>query len=330
MFGYRQASVCSALIPDVSEIMALAKIPKVLRPQRVRTHSEPYAHKLLEKSAFFCEWALSEGEQPVPADPAAVLRFTKNNRENLGMGIPATLEYVNAIGALHRAHDLEPPRSRDLVMYCSMLRKEHVIQSATPFSTDDVMALCSAAALEMPNRAARDIALFLLGFAGALRPIEEAAIRFDDLDIRPGGVRITIPTSKNNYKKPRRVTIGRGMFAFSDPVAALLRWLEAGKITDGYVFRKIERNDRVHEGLMPLTHTTLNKILRRYARTLNLKGRISWYSFRRGCATTAAANGVSVDVLRDHLRHELRRTTEGYVLRQPVPFEQSVTALVLP
>jgi len=42
------------------------------------------------------------------------------------------------------------------------------------------------------------------------------------------------------------------------------------------------------------------------------------------------ANGVSLDETRRHLRHKYAETTQGYVEDQPIPFNQSLTPLILP
>jgi integrase len=51
---------------------------------------------------------------------------------------------------------------------------------------------------------------------------------------------------------------------------------------------------------------------------------------RRGFATTAADNGASLRQIRDQLRHEHDETTEIYIARRPLPFDQSLTPLILP
>ena len=85
----------------------------------------------------------------------------------------------------------------------------------------------------------RDRALLLVGFTGALRRAELAAIRVEHLEMRERGFRLTLPHSKGE-RTGRSVTIAipHGSAGFC-PVRGLRRWLEAAEIRDGAVFRRI-------------------------------------------------------------------------------------------
>lgn len=213
-------------------------------------------------------------------------------------------------------------------MYATALRREHVRIQATPASTENTLAMCALAELEKPKRAAHDVAILLISLTGGFRPSETAALRLEDFYTRPRGMRVIVRSSKNHYKKPSEVTITQGRIY--SPIAALQRWRIEGGITEGYVFRHIDRHDNVGNGEKALLPEAISNLIKRYGTAIGMRGRISGYSMRRGCATTAAENGASLDRLRDHLRHEDAATTMEYIERRPVPFDQSLTPLVLP
>jgi integrase len=246
------------------------------------------------------------------------------------MGIPEVLYHRTALNNYHHTHDLPSPASRDLAMYTAALRREHTRVKATPLDTERVLKMCATATLEMPLRAARDIAILLLDFAGAFRPSELACVFFEDLDFRPRGLRIMLPSSKNHYRKPTEVTITPGSTSASCPITALKRWLSVSGICSGPIFRRVSRYDTLGRRPIPLCTGTISLIVKRHAHGLGIPGKVSSYSLRRGCATTAIENGGSLHILRDHMRHEYEETTQEYIDRRPVSFEQSVTPLVLP
>jgi hypothetical protein len=84
----------------------------------------------------------------------------------------------------------------------------------------------------------RDRALSLIGFAGAFRRSELAAIDFADLDFRSVGVVVTLPKSKTDQEQAGRpVAIPKGADPETCPVRALQSWLFAAGIVSGPVAR---------------------------------------------------------------------------------------------
>jgi integrase len=87
-------------------------------------------------------------------------------------------------------------------------------------------------------RGKRDRALLLVGFAGALRRSELAAIRVDRLEKTDRGLRLTIPQTKGSQTEAVVVPLPYGQTELC-PVRALSAWLAAAGIVDGPVFRRI-------------------------------------------------------------------------------------------
>ena len=84
----------------------------------------------------------------------------------------------------------------------------------------------------------RDRTLLLVGFAGALRRSELAAIRLAHLEKTDRGIRLTLPLSKGEQADAVTVSL-----PYSDTelcsVRALEAWLKAAGLTAGPVFRRI-------------------------------------------------------------------------------------------
>jgi hypothetical protein len=94
----------------------------------------------------------------------------------------------------------------------------------------------------------RDRALLLVGFAGALRRAELAAIRVEHLEPCERGLRLTLPHSKGE-RSGRGVTVALPYGATAlCPVRALRSWQDAAGITAGAVFRRIWTPPRGRDG----------------------------------------------------------------------------------
>jgi integrase len=85
----------------------------------------------------------------------------------------------------------------------------------------------------------RDRALLLLGFAGALRRAELAAIRVEHLAPCDRGLRLTLPHTKGE-RTGRGVSVAIPYGATElCPIRALRAWQDEAGITEGAVFRRI-------------------------------------------------------------------------------------------
>lgn len=85
----------------------------------------------------------------------------------------------------------------------------------------------------------RDKALLLVGFAGAFRRAELAAIRTENIEVRDRDLRVTLPRSKEE-RTGKAVTVALPYCATSlCPVRALRRWQDAAGIKEGAVLRRI-------------------------------------------------------------------------------------------
>jgi site-specific recombinase XerC len=93
---------------------------------------------------------------------------------------------------------------------------------------------------------ARDRALVLVGFAGALRRSELVGIDVGDLRSTGDGYVLTLRRSRTDQEgEGRSVGTPYGSWPDTCPVWALRCWLELAEINDGPVFRPIDRRHNV-------------------------------------------------------------------------------------
>jgi len=136
-------------------------------------------------------------------------------------------------------------------------------------------------------RDCRDRALLLFGFAGAFRRSELSRIDCESIERTPRGLVITIPKSKTDQEgQTRQVPIPHGRSAIC-PIKALDQWLELSGITEGPVFRPLNR--RGHVLLGRLSGDSIASIVKQRVKTIGLDpARYSGHSLRAGFVTSAA------------------------------------------
>jgi hypothetical protein len=124
---------------------------------------------------------------------------------------------------------------------------------------------------------------------------------------------VTVERSKTNKEgKGAVVPVARGTTAC--PVAAVRAWLDAAGITEGPVFRPINRRGRVHD--RALTPFSIGEIVKAYAaRARYDPAAFGGHSLRAGFLTSAAERGKPLDRMMAVSRHKRVDTVLGYVRR---------------
>jgi integrase len=182
----------------------------------------------------------------------------------------------------------------------------------------------------------RDRALLLLGFAGALRRAELAAVRVEHLEPRERGLRLTLPRSKGE-RGGRAVTVaipyGRTELC---PVRAVRRWQEAAGITEGALFRRIW-TPPARSGPLPspaigtaaIDPGTVARIVKKRAAAAGFdRDLLAGHSLKRGALTTGMDQGVHPTRLKQLGRHKSYAVLDEY-LQFGDPFDSHPLAGVL-
>lgn len=160
---------------------------------------------------------------------------------------------------------------------------------------------------------ARDQAILLIGFLGAFRRSEIAAIYVEHLQFSNNGVEIFIPSSKADQE-------GQGSIVaipyIEDNrlcgVKALHHWLSMAKITSGPVFRGFKKNMSIRRG--PISDKVIAEVVKKYMALIGMDPAMyGAHSLRHGFATTAASFGVEERHIMRQTRHHSVNMVRRYI-----------------
>ena len=159
----------------------------------------------------------------------------------------------------------------------------------------------------------RDRALLLIGFAGAFRRSELVGLDVADVHAGHDGLTIIIRKSKTDQEgQGRKVGIPYGSHPHTCPVRAHLAWLEKCRLTEGPLFRSVNR----HGQLQParLSDRAVALIVKRAAKEAGLNpDKYAGHSLRAGLATTAAQAGVSERAIMAQTGHKSVLVARRYI-----------------
>jgi integrase len=158
----------------------------------------------------------------------------------------------------------------------------------------------------------RDRALLLTGFHGAFRRSELGAVDCKSV-VRSGkGIVITIRKSKTDQeRKGREVAISRSRGA-DCPVRALDCWVEFAGITEGAVFRPINRAGRISRAA--LSAEAISVIVKRRLKEMGEDpSGYSGHSLRAGFVTEAVNAGVPTWKIRRQTGHSSDAMLDRYI-----------------
>jgi integrase len=260
--------------------------------------------------AAFTGWCAAMGLDPLPADPAVVGTYLASLAGRLAV---ATLtRRLAAISTAHRlaGHRLDGghPAIRDLMRG---VRREHGTRQrrVAPATTSVVQAMAASCGTSLLDL--RDRALLLLGFAAALRRSELVALAVNDIAFVAEGARVTVTRSKTDQEGAGEVIGVVRTGTPTCPVTALQAWLEAAGITEGPVFRAVNRHGRPSPAL---SAQAVALIVKRRATAIGLDATVfAGHSLRAGLATAAAANEVEERVIQRQTRHRSLTVLRSYI-----------------
>lgn len=243
-------------------------------------------------------------------------------------GVLACATITRKIAAISKAHTMQgypSPARNDLIrMTMKGVRRVHGRPQAqvNALMKEDVIIVLN----KIPDdlRGCRDRAAILLGFSAALRRSELCQVRVEDLNFTNDGLILTIPRSKTDQTGEGRqigVPLGRSKIC---PVQSLRQWLEKSGITEGYVFRGIDKGAIVET---PLCDKSIANIIKSRAKQAGLDpAQYSGHSLRSGLASSAAQHGFSSWEIRRVTGHKSDSQLQKYI-RIGSLFQNNASAL---
>jgi len=282
--------------------------------------------------AEFAAWCRTQQVDPtaLPIHPVLVAAWLATLAEKIGRS--ALRRRVAAIVYHHRRRGLVWSSQQVAIRETLIgIARHHgkPVRPAAALTSVEIKQLIASCADDLPGL--RDRALFLTGFAGALRRSELVAIDHKHLRFAADGVVIHIPRSKGDQAgKGADVTLPRMRGDETCPVRALERWLRRARITRGPVFRGITAHGTI-EGR--LSADGVRKILLRRAAlaklTVHPSERLSPHGLRAGLITEAYLAGAPDEQVMQHTRHADLSTMRGYRRRARVTADNPARLLDL-
>jgi site-specific recombinase XerD len=177
-------------------------------------------------------------------------------------------------------------------------------------STDELRRMITA--MPTTNHGLRDRALLLIGFAGAFRRSELAALQLGEVEDGDEGLKILIRRSKTDQEgEGREVGIPYGSDPKTCPVRAYRKWIATAGITEGPVFRAFRNRTMMADGI---TDQVVARIVKKAAERVGIDANVlAGHSLRSGHATTAARNGASEASIMKQTGHRSVQMVRRYI-----------------
>ncbi len=185
----------------------------------------------------WCAWCTQHAVSPLPASSRDLAAFLAAGRDQ-GLASNTLKLRVAAVRFLHRAANLPSPTdTAEISETMAGIRRDAPNPEKKRAATLTVLRELLA---PIPDdlRGLRDRALLLVGFAGALRRSEIAAIQLNDLLRTDQGFELTLKRSKGSQTDAVLVPLPYGRTELC-PVRALTAWLQVAAMGDGPVFRRL-------------------------------------------------------------------------------------------
>ena len=189
---------------------------------------------------------------PLPAAASTITGYL-SDLARAGAKVGTMSRRLSALKFVHQLNNLpDPTANARVVAVWEGIRRTHGAppDQAAPLMPPelfDVLAACPTTKIwktkgrapEPDLAGARDKALLLVGFVGALRRSELAALLIEHIDEHPNGLVLELPRSKTNQHGTalELVVLPRGGNPERCPVTALQAWLHLAGISAGPVFQ---------------------------------------------------------------------------------------------
>jgi site-specific recombinase XerD len=265
----------------------------------------------------FVAFCRQTGQGSLPAAPETVALYLTYLVDERKRKASTLARRVAAISQVHQAAGFPTPTAESVVRsVLAGIRRVHGSEQTAKMALSPELLKKLVAKLPDTLRGRRDRALLLVGFAGALRRSELVALAVRDVAFEAEGLVLTVRRSKTDPNaEGQLVGIPYGEQAETCPVRTLQAWLEAAKITEGAVFRPIERwSNRIEP--RPLEDRRVATLLKTLVGRAGLDPKhFAGHSLRSGLATAAAAGGASERAIMDQTRHKSVKQVRRYIQR---------------
>jgi site-specific recombinase XerD len=189
----------------------------------------------------FSAWCSDHKRRALPASPETILCYVVDLVDRYT--VAAIDRRLSSIGYYHKQarHDL-PTKDPEVERTMRGIRRAKGIapNGKAPIITPLLRQMVEALPDDLPGL--RDKAILLLGFAGAFRRSEIVGLQVRNIQIGDAGLIITLRRSKTDQEGSSFTKgIPVGTSDATCPKCALEAWLQPAGITNGPIFRPIDR-----------------------------------------------------------------------------------------
>ena len=271
------------------------------------------------------ELFLNNGFQ-IPASDNDVAIFLVNNIYNKE-GVPYaynTLKlWTHAISFAHREAGLTDPTQSPVVRQTLRgIINEHgkaPLQSK-PLVKSDILIIINTIRQDDSLMAYRDIAMFLIGWAGAMRESELLSLKYENLSFNNKGLLIRLEqtkTIKKNEGHEIGIPFGRGNIC---PVRSLKEWLYYSGISEGYIFKGLHKTRKASDNRLRNCHLTSagwGYVIKKRCQQANIDPTfISSHSLRAGFVTTAVEQQINAQTIKQQCGWTTTAMVDVYCRRE--------------
>ena len=267
---------------------------------------------LADFSAFEL-WCAAQGLPSMPATPSGVAVYLTHLADS-GRKVATLERALTSIVHAHRSRGFEWPRAHPTIAnVMGGIRRCLGTAPTQKAPVIDELLAAMVATLDDGPRGKRDRALLIVGWAGAFRRSELVALTVADVTRSSEGLIVAVRRSKGDQEgRGAEKGIPYASRAALCPVRSLDAWLAAAGITEGPIFRYIDRHGRVHAEA--LGDRSVARIVQRTATSSGIDATtVAAHSLRAGFATTAAKRGKSLDAIMRQTLHKSERVARSYI-----------------
>ncbi len=312
----------NALVTVETTSMVVAKMAERVGHYAEQSQSSATRRAYASDFAAFHQWCGTLGTPSMPSSPEVVASYL-STLADMGRKASGIERALAAIVGEHRRMGHEWPKGHaGITSVLRGIRREKGTKQnqKAPVLGADLERLCASLAGDALG--VRDRSILTLGWAGAFRRSELAALETGDVVFVAEGALVTLKRSKTDQEGKGSV---KAIPFFSSPavcpVRALKAWLEilAGQgITEGPLFRSVNRWGKLGASL---DGQSIALVVKRSAKNVGLEeGKLGAHSRRAGVATEAAKKGRGLDASMRQTGHKSERVARGYI-RMATAFE---------
>jgi site-specific recombinase XerD len=270
----------------------------------------------------FIEYAASIGATALPASGITLSGFI-NHLMQRGQKSASIRRSVAGIGSIHTLSGYADP-SKEVEVKLTIRRMHRQIgryhHQALGISKEILTQMLTAVKDDL--RGSRDRALLMVAYDTLCRRSELLSLQIKDISTQIFDQTTGIPNTAILLRKSKTDQYAEGRWLRLSPptAAALQRWISKSKLSDGLIFRGVNRANKITSKL------DSSQLARIYKKTARLAGfdesivsEISGHSTRVGAAQDLLLSGASLPMIMNRGRWSKSETVMRYVEKVGMP-----------